>query len=213
VTQLMMNSNVQLSLSQCHGETELMVSLYGPSDLRGFKQDPAKAVIELTIKDLTSKEVQVGDGVNLENIRSEVRSMLEQVIQLSAYPRCVLTFQVFITKREAPAQLFSACANGLLAALNQAGIHMKTAPCAALTLGVKLNDMSDDESMNLEILETPRTYPSPSDQTTMLDLVVSLPQTVDLLYFKSHLPFDFTSSILGNEKSIKALEEIMQRRG
>ena len=67
-----MNSNTQLSLSQCHGDTELMVALYGPSDLRGFKQDPAKAVVELSIKDLTGK-----DGENLESLRSELRSMLE----------------------------------------------------------------------------------------------------------------------------------------
>lgn len=74
-----------------------MVALYGPSDLRGFKQDPAKAVIELSIKDLTGKE-----GENMESLRTELRSMLEQVIQLSAYPRCILTFQIFITKKEAP---------------------------------------------------------------------------------------------------------------
>ena len=59
--------------------------------MRGFKQDPAKAVIELSIKDLTSKET--GDtGLNMEGLRSELRSMLEEVIQLAAYPRCVLTF-------------------------------------------------------------------------------------------------------------------------
>ncbi len=90
---------------------------------------------------------------------------------------------------------------------------MKTGPCVALTLGVKLNDMSDDETMNLEILELPKTYPPLSEQTTLLDLVVSLPQTVELVSCKSHIPFDFTSSILGNEKSIRALEEVIQRLG
>jgi len=99
-----------------------MVALYGPSDLRGFKQDPAKAVIELSIKDMTTKVGELslyeGGGYNLESLRSELRSMLEEVIQLSAYPKCLLTFQVFITKNQAPCQLFSSCANGLLAALN-----------------------------------------------------------------------------------------------
>lgn len=158
VNQMMLNSNVQLSMSQCHGDTELMVALQGPSDLRGFKQDPAKAVVELTIKDLTSKEGQICDAYNMESLRSELRSMLEEVIQLAAYPKCILTLQVFITKREAPVQLFAACANGLLAAINQAGIHMKTAPCAAVTVAVRLNDMADDESVNIELIECPRTY-------------------------------------------------------
>jgi len=34
---------------------------------------------------------------------------------------------------------------------------MKVAPVAALSLGVKLTDMSDDESINIEIDENPTT--------------------------------------------------------
>jgi predicted DNA-binding helix-hairpin-helix protein len=64
--------------------------------------------------------------------------------------------------------MFSACANGLLAVLNQAGIHMKIAPATALTLGVRLSDMTDDESINIEIVEEPRS----SDGLTFIDLVV-----------------------------------------
>jgi hypothetical protein len=37
VNQLLMNSNVQLAMSYGHGANELIVALYGPSDLRGFK--------------------------------------------------------------------------------------------------------------------------------------------------------------------------------
>jgi hypothetical protein len=37
VNQLMMNSNVQLAISYGHGANELIVGLYGPSDLKGFK--------------------------------------------------------------------------------------------------------------------------------------------------------------------------------
>jgi hypothetical protein len=168
-------------------------------------------VVELTIKDMTSKEGQICDAYNMESLRSELRSMLEEVIQLAAYPKCILTLQVFITKREAPVQLFSACANGLLAALNQAGIHMKTAPCAAVTLAVRLNDMADDESVNIELIECPRTYSDLSDQqATALDLVVAYPR--DILYLKSASPFDFTSSLLGNEKALTAFEELLERK-
>jgi len=89
---------------------------------------------------------------------------------------------------------------------------MKTGPCAAVTLAVRLNDMSDDESVNIELIESPRTYQQLQDQqATPIDIVVALPS--EILYFKSGSSgFDFTSSLLGNEKSIKALEEVLERR-
>lgn len=94
---MLMNSTVQLNFSYCFGETQLIVALYGPSETKQFyKQDPAKAFIELTLKDTTSKEQKLemasGGGYNLESLRSELRSILEQVIHLGAYPRTVIAF-------------------------------------------------------------------------------------------------------------------------
>lgn len=74
---MLMNSTVNLSLSYANGDNELMVALYGPSDLKGFKQDPAKAVIDLSIRDTTSKETNLGGAYNLESLRSELRNILE----------------------------------------------------------------------------------------------------------------------------------------
>ena len=88
---------------------------------------------------------------------------------------------------------------------------MKTAPCVSVTLAVKLNDMSDDDSVNIEILDSPRTYLDLTESSaSLLDLVVQLP-TIDILYFKtSGVPFDFTSSLLGNEKSLTLFEGIVK---
>lgn len=74
---MLMNSTVNLSLSYSHGDNEIMVALYGPSDLKGFKQDPAKAVIDLSIRDTSSKEANLSAAYNLEALRSELRSILE----------------------------------------------------------------------------------------------------------------------------------------
>jgi hypothetical protein len=107
VNPMMQNSTVQLSVSYAHGLNELMVALYGPSDQKGFKQDPSKAIIDLTIRDTTTKEttlnINEGGAYNLEALKSQLRSMLEEVIYLTAYPKCVLAFQIFIVKRDAPA--------------------------------------------------------------------------------------------------------------
>lgn len=39
-----------------------------------------------------------GGAYNLESLRSELRSILEQVINLSSYPRTILNFQIFLVK-------------------------------------------------------------------------------------------------------------------
>jgi hypothetical protein len=48
------------------------------------------------MKDMTSKDSSLtmseGGAYNMESLRSELRSMLEEVIQLSAYPKCILSF-------------------------------------------------------------------------------------------------------------------------
>ncbi len=86
---------------------------------------------------------------------------------------------------------------------------MKLAPVAALSLGVKLTDMSDDESINIEIDENPTSL-QPS--YTFMDLVVHT-MTKDLVYFKSQgAPFDFSSTIFGNEKALLMFEEIIEKK-
>ena len=88
---------------------------------------------------------------------------------------------------------------------------MKTALCAAVTLAVRLNDMADDESVNIELIECPRSYSDLLDQqASALDLVVAFPR--DILYLKSASPFDFTSSLLGNEKALTAFEELLEKK-
>jgi hypothetical protein len=86
---------------------------------------------------------------------------------------------------------------------------MKVAPVAALSLGVKLTDMSDDESINIEIDENPTTI-QPSN--TFMDLVVHT-VTKEVLYMKSQgAPFDFLSSIFGNEKALNMFEAIIEKK-
>ena len=86
---------------------------------------------------------------------------------------------------------------------------MKLAPVAALSLGVKLTDMSDDESINIEIDENPTSL-QPS--YTFMDLVVHT-MTKDLVYFKSQgAPFDISSTLFGNEKALHMFEEIIEKK-
>lgn len=56
VTPMLMNSTLQLQMSYCYGENQVIAALYGPSEAKGFKSDAAKAIIELTIKDATTKD-------------------------------------------------------------------------------------------------------------------------------------------------------------
>lgn len=44
-----------------------------------------------------------GGGYNLESLRSELRGLLKQVIHMSAYPRTVFSFQIFIVQCNADA--------------------------------------------------------------------------------------------------------------
>jgi ribonuclease PH len=96
---MLMNSTVQLSLSYSYGENQIIVALYGPSDSRRG-QDPSKAIVELTIRDTTTKTEGEGGalGYNLESLRSELKGILEQVISLGSYPKGILSFQIFIVK-------------------------------------------------------------------------------------------------------------------
>jgi ribonuclease PH len=87
VSPMLMNSTLQVSFSYSHGENQLICAMYGPSDAKGFKSDASKAIIELTIRDTTTKETP-----QMETLRSELRSILEQIIQLSAYPKTLIQF-------------------------------------------------------------------------------------------------------------------------
>ena len=126
---MLQNSTVQLTFRQ--GDIQLIVALFGPSETKGMKQDPAKGVVDLVIRDTSSKEN------DLKRLRSELQSILEIVISLHSYPRAIFNFQIFITSQGNSSNLFTACANGLLTALHQAGIKMKAAPATAINLVVK----------------------------------------------------------------------------
>lgn len=68
------------------------MALYGPTESRiSSKQDHSKAFIEISIKDTTSQD-NTDDLRSLDELRSELKSLLEQVIYLSAYPKSILTF-------------------------------------------------------------------------------------------------------------------------
>ena len=85
---------------------------------------------------------------------------------------------------------------------------MKAAPTTALTIAVKVNELSDDDDLNIEIVEEPQ------DKTlshyTLLDLV--LHHHKDILYIKSsNESFDLIT-LLGNEKSLNLFEQIIQKK-
>ena len=81
---------------------------------------------------------------------------------MSAYPKTVITFNLFLVSNESNSDvnLFSACLNACIVLLNQAGIHQKSSPYAALTISI-------DPSFNIS------TDPSPLKDTeqTLVDLV------------------------------------------
>ncbi len=58
---------------------------------------------------------------------------------------------------------------------------MKVAPVAALSLGVKLTDMSDDEAINIEIDENPTHL---QNTYSYIDLAVQT-VTKDIVYIKT----------------------------
>ena len=77
-----------------------------------MKQDAAKGVVDLVIRDTTSKDEAH------KKLRSELQSILEMVISLNSYPRAIFNFHIFITSQGEASNLFSACANGLFTALH-----------------------------------------------------------------------------------------------
>lgn len=71
------------------------MSLQGPTEAKfQSKQDPARAYIEVSLKDTTNR-----DSIrNLDKMKQDVKSVLEDIIQLDAYPKTILNFQIFIIK-------------------------------------------------------------------------------------------------------------------
>lgn len=119
--------------------------MFGPTESKiGSKQDPAKAYIEVQVKNLTSMENESYVQSN-EELKHELKNVMEQVIKLSAYPKSIFSFQIFVVKDETRGiQLFSICFNALVMSLNQAGIALNIAPVAALTFGVRESKDSID---------------------------------------------------------------------
>ncbi len=69
------------------------MSLYGPTESKiGNKQDAAKAYIELAIRNSTSLDFANGIFPSLDMLKLEIKTILEQVIKLSAYPKSIFTF-------------------------------------------------------------------------------------------------------------------------
>ena len=59
VSHQLLNSTVSLAFSYYYGQTQLIVSVFGPSESKmGSKQDPAKGFIELSVKDTTASPKQ-----------------------------------------------------------------------------------------------------------------------------------------------------------
>lgn len=90
VTPMLMNASLQLSFNYSYGENQVIAALYGPSEAKGFKSDAARAVVELTIKDVTTKDQSIGGPYTQETLRSELKSILEQVISLNSYPKTLI---------------------------------------------------------------------------------------------------------------------------
>ena len=65
---------------------------------------------------------------------------------LTQYPKQILSLHLFLTHDSSKGlHKFSASLNGLLCALNQAGIALKVAPCAALTLTMDKDGIFTDD--------------------------------------------------------------------
>jgi len=81
--------------------------------------------------------------VNATKLKFDLRSVLEQIIQLSAFPKTLMTFTFTILQNNEGGRnelkLFSALVNAAIVLLNQAGINMRGEQYAALTLRINLN--------------------------------------------------------------------------
>ena len=158
-----------------------------------MKQDPSKGVVDLVLRDTTTKEH------THEKLRSELKSILEQVISLVSYPRTIFNFQVFLTHWTDAAHLFAACANGLFTALHQGGIKMKAAPAAAMTLGVT---QREGDELEFEVAE--------GAGQSLLHLVMQGHR--DVLFMRVEgAPLDVLG-FLGNEKSLAFFESVVEER-
>lgn len=70
--------------------------------------------------------------------------------------------------------------------------------------------MADEDDINIEVLEEPRTIAGIKGYT-LIELVVL--HHKEVVYLKtSGEPFDLTSSLLGNEKSLAAFESMLEKK-
>eukprot|EP00347_Sterkiella_histriomuscorum_P015464 403356928 len=208
------NSTLSLNFSYAKSQTQLVVSLFGPTESRiSSKQHPDRAFIELTIKDTTSKDSNMlADQNSYEDLRSTLRNLLEQVIQLNAYPKSIISFQVFVVKDETlGVQLFSACFNGLLSVVQQAGITLKNSPVVALTIGIKEKEMGDNfqiEYMSDFSHEQVKAINAESSDIQIIDLMVQNKLDIGFMRTRgSTLPM---SLIIASQESKKEFEKIIK---
>lgn len=84
------------------------------------------------------------DGATAKTeLKSELKSCLEQILYTYAYPKQIFNFQITVLTAVS-SQTFAACLNACIALLNQTAICQKEAPCAAVTLALASGDNEDD---------------------------------------------------------------------
>ncbi|CDW73530.1 UNKNOWN [Stylonychia lemnae] len=167
--------------------------------------------LTLLLITLTSRLTSATSGLRTsEQLRSDLRSVLEQAILLQVYPGSLFTFQIFVLKDETQGvQLFSSCLNGLLSVLHQSGIAMKLAPLISTTILIRQIDMSDDQSQ-LEIITDPTKISESDDKSSLLDIVAS--SKSDIAYIKSMLvEFDY-GMLFTSEANRKHIQKILKSK-
>ena len=150
----MKNSNSMINYTYCPGGSQpdsvkLIACLQGPMEPRfAAKQLPNKCFLEVNLKglDKAMQSMKQGQAINnhqliqrdKKKLEFDLRSVLEQLIQTTAYPKMIVSFNLNIVSSQpmsvAPElqakkiwqgefHLFSACMNACIALINRAGLN------------------------------------------------------------------------------------------
>ena len=147
----MQNSTALIEYTYMPGQpsgVSLYAQLQGPTEAKfATKQDPSRTYIEVNLKSSVVASNQASTlnprlQRDTKKLKHDIKSVLEQLVQTTAYPKTVLTFNLTFVQNNnnQTINLFGACINACIVLLNQAGINQKQAPFAAFTLCLKETD-------------------------------------------------------------------------
>uniref|UniRef100_H2ZCM7 Uncharacterized protein n=1 Tax=Ciona savignyi TaxID=51511 RepID=H2ZCM7_CIOSA len=139
--------NTDGSALYSEGDTEVMVGVYGPADLKENKQEVHEALVDV---DFRPKH---GSPTLAEKYLMQfIQGVCENAIMLTLHPRTV--FAIIVQIMQDQGSLLSCAINATCMALQDAGIAMKYMP-VAVTVAIKSEVHSDIEDPTDVIIVNP----------------------------------------------------------